>query len=271
MRQEAGISLQNAARLIERGTGTLQRLEKGEAGRIRLHDIQALCQVCDAPEKLPGLLDLAKVAASNDGEGLWWCEYGDAIRADFELYVSLEASAAALTVYRPDIISGLFQTPSYARALDAQFYPQATPEEADQRVAVRLNRQRIINRKRSPVQVNLLLDETIVRRVVGGAKTMAGQLHHLAALPANVTVSLLPFTSGYPLGVACGPFTVLEFDSATGERPTVYVEGYRGNMYYDKPEAVEQYMETFRRLRGAALSQPDSRQALRRAAREYER
>lgn len=46
--------------------------ESGEAGRIRLHDIHALCQVCDAPEKLPGLLDLAKVAASHDGDGLWW-------------------------------------------------------------------------------------------------------------------------------------------------------------------------------------------------------
>jgi len=100
---------------------------------------------------------------------------------------------------------------------------------------------------------------------------MAGQLHHLAALPENVTVTLLPFTSGYPLGVACGPFTVLEFDPLTGERPTVYVEGYRGNMYYDKPDAVAQYIETFQRLRRAALSPSDSRQALRRAAREYER
>src|SRR5690606_21603287 len=137
--------------------------------------------------------DLAKVAASNDGEGLWWYEYGDAIRADFELYIGLEASATALTVYRPDIISGLFQTPSYARALDAQFYFGASPEEADQRIAVRLNRQRIMTRNRSPVQVNLLLDETITRRAVGGARTMADQLNHLAALPSNVTVTLLPF------------------------------------------------------------------------------
>ncbi|WP_416382139.1 Scr1 family TA system antitoxin-like transcriptional regulator [Nocardia higoensis] len=60
------------------------------------------------------------------------------------------------------------------------------PVEPDHRVAVRLNRQRIITRKRSPVQVNLLLDETVVRRAVGGARTMAGQLHNLAALPANV-------------------------------------------------------------------------------------
>lgn len=270
MRLEAGMSIQNAARLIERGTGTLQRLEKGEAGRIRLLDIQALCQLYEREDKLAGLLELAQVAQSNDGDGLWWYEYSDAIRADFELYVSLEAAASRLTVYRPDIISGLFQTPSYARALDILYYPDATPEQLDQRVNVRANRQRIITRKRSPVEVDLLLDETVLRRIVGSPRTMAGQLYHLADLPSNVAVHVLPFTSGYPLGVAPGPFTVLEFDGSTGEKPTVYVEGYRGNMYYDKPEAVAQYNETFKRLRGAALSPADSKQTLRRIAREFE-
>ncbi|MEV0360103.1 helix-turn-helix transcriptional regulator [Nocardia sp. NPDC050697] len=270
LRQEAGLSIQNASRLIERGAGTLQRLEKGEAGRIRQLDIQALCQVYDAQDKLPGLLELAKVAASDDGDGLWWYEYGDTIRADFELYVSLESSAAKLTVYRPDIISGLFQTPAYARALDATYYPDDSEDELSQRVGIRLNRQRIITRKRGPVQVDLLLEENVLRRVVGNPAVMAAQLYHLADLPVNVTISLLPFTAGYPLGVATGPFTVLEFDPSTGERSTVYVEGYRGNMYYDLPDAITQYSDSFNRLKAVALGTADSKQALRRIAREYE-
>ncbi|PPJ08747.1 XRE family transcriptional regulator [Nocardia nova] len=268
MRQEAGMSIQNAARLIERGAGTLQRLEKGEAGRIRTLDLQALCQLYDTQERLPALLELASAAASNEGDGMWWHEYGDAIRADFELYVSLEASASKLTVFRPDIISGLFQTPGYARALDVLYNPDASTDEVDHLVEVRAKRQRIITRKRNPVQVDLILDEGALRRVVGGPKTMADQLRHLADLPVNVTLGILPFASGYPLGLACGPFTILEFDQATGEQPTVYVEGYRGNMYYDKPEAIVQYRESFERLRAAALSPTESKQALRRAARE---
>ncbi|MFI1462114.1 helix-turn-helix domain-containing protein [Nocardia carnea] len=271
MRQEAGMSIQDAARLIERGAGTLQRLEKGEANRIRLLDIQALCQVYDTMDQLPGLLELAKVAANGDGEdGLWWNEYGHAIRADFELYVSLEASASKLTVYRPDIISGLFQTPAYARALDTLYFPDATPEDLEQRVDVRLRRQRIINRRRNPVEVDLLLDESVLRRVVGSRDVMRRSLRHLADLPENVTVGVLPFSAGFPLGVACGPFTVLDFDRATGEPPTVYVEGYRGNLYYDMAEAVAQYRDTFRALQQVALSAVDSKQTLRRLAREYE-
>lgn len=272
MRQEAGMSIQDAARLIERGAGTLQRLEKGEANRIRMLDIQALCQIYDRMDQLSGLLELAKVAASKDGEqGLWWNEYGDAIRDDFELYVRLEASASKLTVYRSEIIPGLFQTPEYARILGARYFSDTSSREIEQVVTVRLNRQRIITRRRNPVEVDLLLDENALRRVVGSPKVMAAALRHLADLPANVTVRVLPFSAGFPLGVACGPFVVLDFDHATGEPPTVYVEGYRGNLYYDRAEAVAQYRDTFRALQAVASSPADSKHMLRRIAREYER
>ncbi|MFC8526440.1 helix-turn-helix domain-containing protein [Nocardia sp. NPDC057227] len=270
MRLEAGMSIANAARLIERGTGTLQRLEKGEAGRIRMLDIQALCHVYETTDKLDGLLELAKVAASNDGEGLWWDEFSASIRKDFELYVSLEAAATKLSVYRPDIIMGLFQSPSYARALDKRFYPDFSDTQLDELMTVRVNRQRIITRRRNPVQVELVLDELVLRRLVDSPRTMIGQLYNLADLPANVTIRLLPFTAGYPLGVAPGPFIILEFERVTGEKPTVFVESYRGNMYYDKPAAIEQYREAFDRLAAASLSTADSKQALRRTAREYE-
>ncbi|WP_169811488.1 helix-turn-helix domain-containing protein [Nocardia harenae] len=272
LRQEAGYSIANAARLIERGTGTLQRLEKGQAGRIRTLDIQALCQLYGVPEKLPMLLELAREADSNAGDGgLWWQEYSDAIRADFELYVSLESSASKLTIFRPDIISRLFQTNGYARALDDLFEPGAGAEQVAHRASVRANRQRIVTRKQNPVQVDLLLDELVLRRRVGVPKVMARQLMSLADLPANVTVSLLPFSAGYPLGVASGPFMILDFDEVAGEIPTVFVEGFRGNMYYDKATAVKHFRETFARLRAAALSPADSKQALRRMAREDER
>lgn len=271
LRLQAGLSIVDAARLIERGSGTLQRLEKGETPRIRLLDIQALCQIYDVPGELEDLLALARVAAGSDGEdGSWWHEYGHSIRADFELYVSLEASASKLTVYRPDIISGLFQTPAYARALEQAYFPNATSVELDQRVGVRLNRQRLITRKRNPVEVDLLLDENVLRRVVHSPRVMAAQLRHLANMPPSVQVTMLPFSRGYPRGAALGPFTVLDFDRATGEPTTVYVENYTGNMYYDRPETVAQYREAYSERRRVALSVADTKHELRKVAREYE-
>src|SRR5690606_38233666 len=238
----------------------------------------ALCQVYDSMDQLDGLLELAQVAASGNGAGgLWWGEgglwqnvYRFGIRADFELYVSLETAASKLTIYRPDIIAGLFQTPAYARAVDMLYFPEADSEELDRHVDVRINRQRIITRRRNPVEVDLLLDENVLRRVVGNAEVMRGVLHHLADLPANVTVRILPFTSGYPGGVAPGPFTLLDFDPATGEPPTVFVENFTGNMYYDRPETVSYYRDAHEARKRVALSPADSKQMLRRIAREYQ-
>lgn len=271
LRLQAGLSIVDAARLIERGSGTLQRLEKGETPRIRLLDIQALCQIYDVPEELEDLLELAKVAAGSDGEnGSWWHEYSQSIRAGFELYVSLEASASKMTMYRPDIIPGLFQIPAYARALDATYFPNATADELEQRVNVRLNRQRLIGRKRNPLEVDLLLDENVLHRVVRSRRVMAAQLRHLADVPPNVQVAILPFDRGYPRGIALGPFTVLDFDKATGEPATAHVDNFAGDVYYDRPEAVNRYREAHSICKRVALSTADTKHALRRMAREYE-
>jgi len=270
LRLQAGLSIVDAARLIERGSGTLQRLEKGETPRIRSLDIHAMCQLYDVPEELDDLLELAKVAAGSGGEnGFWWHEYGEMIRADFELYMGLEASASKLTVYRSEIIPGLFQTPSYAKTLDSAYFPEASPNGLDQRLQVRLNRQRLITRKRGPLQVSLIVDEAALMRVVGGRRVMAEQLRHLADMPPNVEIQVLPFRSGHPLGAASGPYVILDFASATGEPSTVYVEGYRGNMYYDKVEAVEQYRRAHEVLGKVSLRPGDSKLMLRKMAREY--
>ncbi|WP_280402713.1 helix-turn-helix domain-containing protein [Nocardia carnea] len=278
MRQEAGMSIQDAARLIERGAGTVQRLEKGEANRIRMLDIQGLCQIYDRMDQFEELIELAKVAATGDGagglwlgaDGLWQNEYRPAIRADFGLYVSLETAASKLTMYRPDIIDGLFQIPAYARALDALYFPDADSEELDQRTNIRLNRQRIVTRRRNPVDVDLVIDESVLRRIVGDPNIMRRQLRHLADLSVNVTVEILPFSSGYPGGIAPGPFTILDFDRVTGEPPTVFVENFAGNIYHDRPETVARYRDAHEARKRVALSQADSKQTLRRIAREYE-
>lgn len=271
LRLQAGLSIVDAARLIERGSGTLQRLEKGETPRIRLLDVQAMCQLYDVPEELDDLLELAEVAAGADGEnGLWWHDYGQSIRAGFELYVSLEASATRLTTFRPDIISGLFQTPGYARALDMAYFPKETKAELERRVDVRLNRQRVIKRKRNPIEVDLILDESVLRRVVHGPRLMAAQLRHLANMPPNVQVTMLPFSRGYPRGVAIGPFSVLDFDRATGEPTTVHIDSYTGDLYYDRPQTVTQYREAHRACKQVALSTADTKHELRKLAREYE-
>ncbi|WP_040833912.1 helix-turn-helix domain-containing protein [Nocardia brevicatena] len=271
MRQASGLTLVEAARHIGCGTGTVQRLETGYPGRIRLDIITELCELYDEPEQKDLLLGLAKEAATESRNGGWWHEYGELIPDDFELYVGLESVASKLTVFRPDMVSGLFQTAGYARALDAIFFPNEPAAELDRRVRMRLGRQKIITRKRNPVEVKLILDEAILNRVVGGRNTMAAQLRHLADMPLSVDVRVLPFAAGFPVGISTGPFTVLDFTPATREPSTVYVELYTGDLYYDRSDAVDRFRNAFHAMLRAALGTVDSKNLLRAKAKEYER
>jgi hypothetical protein len=97
------------------------------------------------------------------------------------------------------------------------------------------------------------VDESVVRRIVGGRDAMAAQLRHLidvAQLP-NVTLQILPFDAGeHPfLG---GPAALLEFRETT-HLDVVYLEGLAGDYYEEQPSEVARYREEFERLSGMAL------------------
>lgn len=65
-----------------------------------------------------------------------------------------------------------------------------------------MRRQTLITRTRMPVRIDITLRESVLRGVVGGRRVMAGQLQHLADLSTrpNVTVKILPFVAGFPMG-----------------------------------------------------------------------
>ncbi|WP_280269805.1 helix-turn-helix domain-containing protein [Nocardia wallacei] len=272
LRQQAGLTLAEAARLVERSPSSLQRLETGQAERIRLIEIRELCRLYDADEMTTaGILGLAQQASVKS----WWHRYGDLIPKDFDVYIGLEAAARQLTSYAPDVILGLLQTPAYTRTLLHSFYPDNTPEEIDQRVALKQKRQALIKRKRNPARLDVVLLEAVLHRMVGGPQVMAAQLRHLAnvsTLP-NVSLHILPLRAGIPLGDPIGLFTIIDFPYDSKGRPiepsVVYLENFTGSLYLENAEDVERYHEAYQAIRHAALDETRSRDLIRRVAKEY--
>ncbi len=257
---------------MEWGASTLQRLEKGQSDRIRTIDIQELCRIYGIPDELSdGLKGLAQQAAVKS----WWHAYGDLIPENFDIYVGLEASAQKLTSYQSEIVLGLLQIADYARALNRLGYPDDSDAEIERRVQLRMQRQALITRKVAPATVNVILHESVLRRVVGGAKVMAAQLRHLADISTqpNISLRILPFAAGVPLGVSTGPFTVLEFgvDSKGQpiEPPVVYAEGFTGDLYLERHADVRRYDRAHECLQRCALDIQPSRHLLRQIAKEY--
>ncbi len=271
MRQESGLSIEVAARAIGRGAGTLHRLETGAPNVVvREEDLRRLCKLYQRVDMLPVLKSLAAQGRTPS----WLDEFPDQVNPTFNAYIQMEAAAAHLTFYRPDMVPGLFQIPDYARALDRAYFPMDTAEEIERRVRVRRNRQALITRDFAPVSAVLVLDEAAIRRVVGSPRTMSAQLRHLADLPPNVRAQVVPFAAGFPLGTSTGPFTVLDFaadsDGRPLEPPVVHVQSYTGDIYLERASAVRRYKAGIDVLRRVALDSVNSKRLLRQLAKEFD-
>ncbi|MFC5290634.1 Scr1 family TA system antitoxin-like transcriptional regulator [Actinokineospora guangxiensis] len=93
----------------------------------------------------------------------------------------------------------------------------------------------------------------------------------LTELP-NVTVQVVPFSCGLHLGVMSGPFVIMRFptngDGRDSEPPTVYVDGFTGDLYLDKPHEIDRYDRAFHDIRAVALNEGKSAARLEQAAKE---
>ncbi|WP_280379512.1 helix-turn-helix domain-containing protein [Nocardia wallacei] len=273
LRSQTGMTIPEVARLAELSTSTIQRFEKGQfPAKIRTADIRELCAVLGADEPMTdALLGLAQQANNKS----WYHDYGELIPKDFDVYIGLEAAAKTLTTYSPDAVIGLLQTADYARILIQGVYPGISPDELEQRVHLRMRRQALISRKRQPATLHAVLGEAALRRIVGTRRVMASQLKHLADMSTmpNISLHILPFDAGIPMGDPLGRFIVLDFPpggkSVPAEPPVVYIENLTGDMYLEKPDDVRQYHEAYRAIQRSALDVEGSRALLRQLAREF--
>ncbi|ONM47536.1 helix-turn-helix domain-containing protein [Nocardia donostiensis] len=271
-RTRAGLSQVRAAELLQMGSSSLQRLERGLNGRVKIRDVEAACELYGVPEKLTeafcGLAQQANVKS-------WWHEFGDLIPADFDVYMGLEAAAQTFTSYHVELVPGILQTPDYTRVLVRADHPDESDADHERRVRMRQHRQLIITRRRQPTSVDLVLHETVLHRVIGDGKVMAGQLRHLADMSTreNISVRVLPFRAGLPGGAASGQFVILGFgqEQQRGpvEPPVVYIENLAGSLYLEKPDNVRRYHEAHKMFLDAALDDVASRTVLRQVAKGF--
>ncbi|MEU6617824.1 helix-turn-helix domain-containing protein [Streptomyces parvus] len=270
LRNASRLTVRAAAKQLEWSEPKIWRIETGQVS-LRSLDVEAMCRTYGADAELTkGLMGLAK-ETKNRG---WWHAYGDVIPEGFDLYIGLEEAAERLSWYESELVPGLFQTPDYARALIKRSDPERDEVEVERRVHVRVTRQALLTRVTAPPNVDVALNEAILRRPVGGNKVMAEQLEHLVHLNEleNISIRVVPYAAGLHEGLMSGPFVTLRFpahgDSPYVEPPTVYVEGFTGALYLDKPNEIERYDGAFTSIWGSALDEAGSASLLKQAVRE---
>ena len=180
--------------------------------------------------------------------------------------MGLESAASALQIYESEFVPGLLQTDDYIRAVHRASLPDVPSEDIEQRVAVRLTRQKLLTGESAP-DVSMVMNEAVIRRVVGGSEVMYGQLQRLLDVAdlQNVTLQILPFAVGAHPAMD-GAFHVLCFEPT--DPRVVYIEYRTGTLYLEKQHEVDRYTVMFDHLRESALSADQSSALIRQVARD---
>jgi hypothetical protein len=122
-------------------------------------------------------------------------------------------------------------------------HADASDGEVERRVGLRMRRRRLLTREDAPT-LWAVVDETALRRPMGGREVMRAQLEHLLEITTlpNVTLQIVPFHTGGH-AAAGGSFTILRFPEP--DLPNVvYLEQLNSALYLDKPGDVEDYGKT---------------------------
>ncbi|MEU8237577.1 helix-turn-helix transcriptional regulator [Actinoplanes missouriensis] len=246
-REAAGLTQQDVSRHFEWHAAKVTRIETARVA-VTPRDVRDLLTLYNVRDQgyREALVELARLSR----ERTWWTDYRDIMRPGN--FVGLEAAASSMRAWEPIIVPGLLQTEAYMRALIKTGRSTDTPQQIDRRVALRLTRQSRLGGDR-PLELSAIIDESVLRRVIGGEDVMAEQLQHLidtARLP-NVTLQILPFSAGeHPfLG---GSAALLEFRETT-HLDVVYLEGLAGDYYEEQPDEVARYRQEFERMSAKAL------------------
>lgn len=244
LREQAGISLEEAGRALDVTHATIRRMEKAEVG-LKIPYVEKLLVTygITSPEEIGGFLALAR-EANRPG---WWHGFRDVLPDWFSAFVSLEGEAAVIRAYEPAYVPGLLQTADYARATLRAGLPHAAPEEIDRLLTLRTERQALVTRADAPL-LWIVMDETVLRRPIGGRRVMREQVDRLmeaTELP-NVRLQIMPFAAG-PHPAMYGPFHIFRFQ--LNEIPDIaYAESLVGGVYFDERDDVSAFLEALDRM-----------------------
>jgi hypothetical protein len=270
LRNRARLNVRTAAAKLEWSETKIWRIESGLTS-LRSFDVETMCRVYGAPADLTeGLIGLAKETKARG----WWHSYDEAIPAGFDVYIGLEEAASHFSWYESELVPGLLQTEDYARAVIRADNPGEDDAKIEQKMQVRMARQALLTRFTNPPVLLVVLNEAILRRPVGGDTVMVRQLERLVAAGGLPTVSLrvVPFAAGLHHGAMSGPFVIARFPlNANGEEtepPIVYVEGFTGVLYLDKPHEIDRYDTAFVNIWKSALDEAASQELIIHAIRE---
>jgi transcriptional regulator with XRE-family HTH domain len=244
LRRDAGLTARALARLCGWHESKVSRIEHARTAPSA-EDIRDWCEHCGQPGEADDLVTFLRTV-----EGMfieWRRMERTGLRRAQEAVLPLWERTRMFRAYSSWLIPGAVQTRAYTAAvLRAIAVRRELPDDVEDAVAVRADRLRLL--REGDHRFLVLIEEAVLRTVIGGAEVMAGQLGHL------ITVGSLPSVSVgiIPMGLNRDAVWPVE-DFWVFDDRQVNVELVSGWLTLTQPREIATYGRTFGELSELAV------------------
>lgn len=260
-RETAGMTQQDVADLLDCRQGKIHKMEAGNVS-VNLTDLRRMLEAFDVDQAgAEVMMELAR----NSGQRGQWSGYRSAVPNWFRTFTDLEPAAAEILSWRGERLSGPVQSEHY---MLTQFN-QARSTDITSLVRNRMDRKQVFDQSRPPFY-RFIVSEAAFYRMPGGPNPAVAldQVEHMLELDrkySKVFVHVLPFDAKLPH--VPGDFTIMRFSDET--RDFVFVEHAAGGVYIDDETDFELFVDSWDRLRGAALERNEAADFLEKLAENF--
>ncbi|WP_328902022.1 DUF5753 domain-containing protein [Streptomyces sp. NBC_00441] len=199
----------------------------------------------------------ALVQMAEPGEPGWWEKYRGQLPSGLLDIAELEWHATCIRTAQTVHLPGLLHTDDYARAVFGAVLPKLSPLEVELRVAHRMDRQRVLDRRPSTPYVGYV-HEAALRMEFGGTQAAKLQLRHLCEMSEqeHIDIRVVPVSRGAFPGAG---HALLYAHGAVSQLDTVQLDSAHGPDFMHAEGQLAKYRAHLDWLEAASLDSTDSR------------
>ncbi|MFI6865717.1 helix-turn-helix domain-containing protein [Nocardia sp. NPDC050406] len=244
LRKEIGLTARDLAAATGQHYTRVSKVENGAQAPTE-RDIREWCRVCRADDQIDDLIATLRAVDSA------YLEFRRQSRAGMKRVLGAHTPqryqhTKVFRIYEHNVIPGLFQTAEYSAAM-LSFWVRFldTPNDLDEAVAVRMDRQRVV--QRGGKRFVVVLEEQALRTWFGTAETQAGQLGRLLELMSlpNISLGIIPLMTER-VAVASAGFWIFDDQLVALETPTASIQ-------VTQPAELDLYIRMFEVLKQSAV------------------
>ncbi|BCJ43946.1 hypothetical protein GCM10010168_67490 [Actinoplanes ianthinogenes] len=199
-RERADLTQLQVAEEMEWSLSKVIRIENGDVS-ISPNDLRPLLAYLGIKDKplIASMVADARIARKRQRQA-WYqaTEFRENLTDATRKLIEYEIEAAEMRSYSVYFVPGPLQTPEYAAALMTRYEDELSDSQRERRIAARqLRRDALLGRAAAgEVRILVMLDESVLRRTIGGPAAFTEQLRELRRLAAEqiITIRMVPFT-----------------------------------------------------------------------------